>query len=297
MALAIPASLVAAFAPSDTVLLGARIVGGVSAGLAYPTTLALITALWSGPARTRSIAMWSALGGGAAMLGPLLAGLLLEFFAWGRSSSSRSPSRSSPCTWPGRTSPPTSTSPTGRVDNIGGILSAIMIGALVVALNFITVPNLQMLAIGLLVAAVIVLLLFVFRQKRAANPLYDLKMLARKTFWVAAIGGIIVFGSLMGIAFVNQQYLQNVLGYGTLAAGAAILPAVFFMVVVAPRSAKLVHDRGSRATLLRGRRSWLSPSWACSSCGRKTARTGSSPSRSASWASASASPAHRRPTR
>ena len=46
---------------------------------------------------------------------------------------------------------------TEPVDNIGGVLSAIMIGALVVALNFITVPNLQALAIGLLVVAAIVL--------------------------------------------------------------------------------------------------------------------------------------------
>ena len=66
------------------------------------------------------------------------------------------------------------------------------------------------------------------------------------------MAGIIVFGSLMGIAFINQQYLQNVLGYDTLQAGAAILPAVIFMVLVAPRSAKLVHERGSRATLLLG---------------------------------------------
>src|SRR6187455_2676981 len=43
--LSIPACLLAAFAPSDTVLVGARILGGLSAGLAYPTTLALITAL------------------------------------------------------------------------------------------------------------------------------------------------------------------------------------------------------------------------------------------------------------
>ena len=84
MLLAVPASLVAGFAPSDTVLFGARVVGGLSAGLAYPTTLALITALWAaGPARTRAIAAWSALGGGTAMLGPLIAGLLLESFAWG----------------------------------------------------------------------------------------------------------------------------------------------------------------------------------------------------------------------
>ena len=56
----------------------------------------------------------------------------------------------------------------------------------------------------------------------------------------------------MGIAFINQQYLQNVLGYSTLDAGAAILPAGVFMVLVAPRSAKLVHSRGSRFTLLLG---------------------------------------------
>src|SRR6187401_1186728 len=62
MLITIPASIVASVAPSDTVLFGARVVGGLAAGMAYPTTLALITALWSGPARTRSIAMWSALG-------------------------------------------------------------------------------------------------------------------------------------------------------------------------------------------------------------------------------------------
>ena len=56
----------------------------------------------------------------------------------------------------------------------------------------------------------------------------------------------------MGAAFVSQQYLQNVLGYSTLEAGAAFLPAVVFMVLVAPRSAKLVEARGARFTLLCG---------------------------------------------
>ena len=75
---------------------------------------------------------------------------------------------------------------------------------------------------------------------------------SRRIFWVAACAGIIVFGSLMAAAFVSQQYLQNVLGYSTLEAGAAILPAALVMVVVAPRSAKLVETRGSRFTLLSG---------------------------------------------
>ncbi len=52
--------------------------------------------------------------------------------------------------------------------------------------------------------------------------------------------------------FIGQQFLQNVLGYDTLEAGAAILPAVILMVIVAPRSAKLIEARGSRFTLLFG---------------------------------------------
>ena len=56
------------------------------------------------------------------------------------------------------------------MDNIGGVLSSTMNGFLVVALNFITVPNLQGLAVGLLVVAAIVLALFVVRQKRARQP-------------------------------------------------------------------------------------------------------------------------------
>lgn len=252
MALAIPASLVAGIAPSAEVLFLARIVGGLSAGLAYPTTLALITALWAGAARTRSIALWSALGGGISMLGPLLSGLVLEFLSWGWVFLMTIPLAVIALLMAMKHVPAHINESTEKVDNIGGALSAVMIGTLVVALNFITAPSMQSLAVGLLVVAVLMLVLFVVRQKRAANPLYDLRIAARPTFWVAAVAGIIVFGSLMGIAFINQQYLQNVLGYDTLQAGAAILPAVVFMVIVAPRSAKLVQERGSRATLLLG---------------------------------------------
>src|SRR5262249_15978119 len=79
--LAIPFSLLAAFAWSDIVLVVARIGGGLAAGMAFPTTLALITALWApGAGRTKSIALWSGLGGAIAALGPLFSGLLLEHF-------------------------------------------------------------------------------------------------------------------------------------------------------------------------------------------------------------------------
>lgn len=254
MLLSIPASIVAGFAPSDTVLFGARVVGGLSAGMAFPTTLALVTALWSGPARTRSIALWSALGGGFSMLGPLVSGWLLVTFPgkWGPCFLITLPLALLALFMAWRFVPAHVNEATEPVDNLGGVLSATMIGALVIALNFITVPNMQPLALGLLAVALVALVLFALRQRRAANPLYDLAVASRKTFWVAACAGIIVFGSLMGVAFINQQYLQNVLGYSSLEAGAAILPAVVFMVIVAPRSARLVEERGSRFTLLLG---------------------------------------------
>jgi MFS family permease len=252
MLLSIPASLVAGFAPSEEVLFGARVVGGLSAGLAYPTTLALITALWAGPARTKSIALWSALGGGIALLGPLISGALLEAFDWGSVFLVTLPLVAIALPMAIIFVPSHVNETTEPVDNLGGLLSAVLVGALIIAINFMPVPDEQAVAIALLVVAVVALIVFFVRQRRASNPLYDLHVAARPTFWVAACAGIIVFGSLMGAAFISQQYLQNVLGYSTIEAGAAILPAGVFMILVAPRSAKLVGSHGSRRTLLMG---------------------------------------------
>jgi MFS transporter, DHA2 family, multidrug resistance protein len=251
-ALAIPMSLLAAFAPNDIALFAARLGGGIAAGMAYPTTLALITALWAGPGRTKSIALWSALGGAIASLGPLCSGFLLEHFYWGSVFLITLPLAVVAILMAWRLVPAHVNESTEPVDNLGGILSLVLVGALILSINFAPVPNQGTLTIVLAVIALAALASFYVRQRRAANPLYDLDVAARRTFWVAACAGIIVFGSLMGSMFVSQQYLQNVLGYSTLEAGAAFLPAIFCMVLVAPRSAKLVDARGARFTLMCG---------------------------------------------
>ncbi|KRF42572.1 MFS transporter [Terrabacter sp. Soil811] len=252
MALSVPACLLAAYAPSDVLLFLGRVLGGVSAGMAYPTTLALIAALWAGPARTRSIALWSAIGGGIAALGPLVAGFLLERFWWGSVFLVTLPLAAIALVMAVMLVPAHVNETTDPVDNLGGVLSVVLVGALILAINFAPVPGKGTLALGLAVVAAAALVAFVVRQRRASVPLYDLHIAGRRVFWVAACGGIIVFGSLMASAFVSQQYLQNVLGYSTFEAGAAFLPAVVFMVLVAPRSAKLIESRGSRFTLLAG---------------------------------------------
>ena len=250
--LSIPACLLAAYAPTDEVLALARILGGLSAGMAFPTTLALITALWSGAPRTRSIALWSAIGGGISALGPLVSGALLEHFWWGSVFLVTLPLAVVALLLALKFVPSHVNEAVDPVDNLGGILSALMVGALILGINFVAVPDKSTLALCLLVIAVAAAGAFVIRQRRARNPLYDLDVARRRIFWVAACAGIIVFGSLMAAMFIGQQFLQNVLGYDTLEAGASILPAAVLMVIVAPRSAKLVEAKGARFTLLLG---------------------------------------------
>src|SRR3954470_13518642 len=252
MLLTVPADCLAAWAPSESVLIAARIFGGLAAGMAYPTTLALITALWSGPARTKSIALWAATGGAISALGPFCAGVLLEHFWWGSVFLLTIPLAVVALLAAVRFVPSHVNETTEPVDNLGGILSVVLVAALILGINFAPVPNKTTLVLGLFAIAAAALVAFYIRQRRARNPLYDLQAAARPTFWVAACAGLIVFGSLMGAMYIGQQFLQNVLGYSTVDAGLAILPAAAFMVLVAPRSAALVERRGARETLLLG---------------------------------------------
>ena len=211
-------------------------------------------ALWGpGPGRARSIALWSAIGGAISALGPLISGILLEDHWWGSVFLVTLPliAIGLPLALKTDPRPHQRDHRAGRQPRwrpLGGPSSAPLI------------PRHQLRRrpqrrrpgrrprADRLSASLIG---FVIRQRRAANPLYDLKVAARPIFWVAASAGIIVFGSLMGAMFIGQQFLQNVLGYSTIE-GAADLPAAVFMVLIAPRSAKLVEAKGARFTLLVG---------------------------------------------
>jgi MFS transporter, DHA2 family, multidrug resistance protein len=250
--LAIPASLIAGFAPNIGILIAARFIGGLAAGMAFPTTLALIAALWSGPTRTKSIALWSGIGAAIAALGPVISGYLLISRSWGSVFLITLPLAILALVMALKFIPSHINETKDPVDNKGGVLSLIMLGTLILAINFAPVPNMGLLILGLTSIAVLAGILFIIRQRRVKIPLYDLNIASRRIFWVAASAGIIVFGSLMGAMYIGQQFLQNVLNYSTFNSGLAILPGVIFLVLIAPFSARLVESKGSRLTLLVG---------------------------------------------
>src|SRR5262249_37561453 len=161
--LSIPACIVAGYAPNEYVLFAARFVGGLSAGMAYPTTLALIAALWSGQPRTRSIALWSAIGGAIAALGPLLSGALLAHFGWGSVFLVTLPLAGVALIMASTLVPAHVNETAEPVDNLGGILSALLIAALILAINFAPVPNKGAAVLGLFAIAAAATAAFVVR--------------------------------------------------------------------------------------------------------------------------------------
>jgi MFS family permease len=253
MALTVVSCIVSALAPSVGVLIAARVFTGLAAGMAFPTTLSLITALWAeGPRRTGAIALWSSVGGMASVTGSVIAGALLAVVPWNAVFLLAVPLALLALVLVLVVVPSHVDESTEPVDHAGGILSTVGIAALVLGIGIVLAPGGAGGGLVLLAIAVVVLGAFLLRQRSAANPLYDLTVARRRLFWVPALAGTIAFGSLIGAMFVGEQFMQNVLQYTPLAAGAAVIPAAAGLIVMAPVSARLVSERGTRTTMLVG---------------------------------------------
>jgi DHA2 family multidrug resistance protein-like MFS transporter len=251
-ALSIPTSMLAAWAPNATVLIVARVSGGVAAGLLYPITLSLITGLFRGGARTRAIALWSGIGGGCSALGPLIGGLLLGRFWWGSVFLPSVPIAVLVVVLVVLWLPRHAGETTEPVDHPGGVLSVVSIGPLVLAISLVPNDGFNGTVLGLFAVALAGLVLFVLRERRTPSPLFDLKVLGARTFTIALIGGTITWGGLLGATFIGQQYTQNVLGYSPLSAALITLPAAVFVAAAARPAGRMITSRGSRMPLALG---------------------------------------------
>ena len=252
MIVTVPTALLAAWAPNIVVLIAARVLGGVAAGMAYPTTLALITALSDGPRRTRAIALWSAVGGSIVVIATLVAGWLLDHYWWGSVFLISAPLAILALAVAWFTLPAHVGETTDPVDHPGGVLSVVAILALVLAINLAPSPGEGTIVLVAGAVALLGLAAFYRQERRARHPLFDLHYGGRPTFWVAATAGMIVFGTLLGGFYIGTQFVQLVLGYSTLKAGTVGIPAAVVMLLVAPLSARVIARFGSRVALLLG---------------------------------------------
>ncbi|WP_411072369.1 MFS transporter [Streptomyces sp. cmx-4-25] len=219
------ASILAAYANSAEMLVVARAVQGVAAASLAPSSLSVIRNLFRDPAqRTLAITIWmmSFMGGGA--LGPLVGGVLLQYFWWGSVFLVAVPTMLVLLLTAPFLVPEFRTTGTGRLDLVSVAMSlvtplAIVYGIKELAADGVGLPPLGFIVLGLLVGAA-----FVRRQRRLASPLLDLSLFRIPAFAVSA-GGMIVVGMLLfGTSLLTSQYLQLVLGFEPLEAGLWQLP-------------------------------------------------------------------------
>ncbi|GAA1462065.1 MFS transporter [Nocardiopsis exhalans] len=220
------ASLVAAYATTPAMLIAARAALGIAGATLMPSTLALISNMFRDPAqRGTAIGVWATCFSVGAASGPLVGGLLLEYFWWGSVFLMGVPVMvlllvTAPFLLPEYRAPGA-----GRPDLTSVLLSlaAILLfvyGIKELAAYGLGAEYLAALAGGLLLGAV-----FVRRQRRLADPLLDLRLFADRAFGVALTVLLLGLATLGGLYLLVSQYLQSVQGLSPFQAGLWLLPS------------------------------------------------------------------------
>lgn len=246
------ASVFAAFADSATALIAARAFMGVGGALIMPSTLSIITNIFSGAERGRAIAAWAAVAGLGIVIGPALGGWLLEHFWWG-SVFLINVFMVGAALLLGYFLVPESKDPAVTpLDPVGALLSIAGLTALVYAI--IEAPAegwtdvLVLVGFGL---AVVLLTLFLLWERRVEHPMLRLEFFKNPRFSAASGAISMVFFAMFGTIFLLTQYLQFVLGFSPLEAGIRVMP-VATMVIAAPLAARVVERIGTKKVVATG---------------------------------------------
>ena len=220
------ASLVGSFAGTATELIAARAVMGVGAALIFPSTLSLISNLFTERReRARAIGLWGAMAGVGIAAGPIVGGWLLGHFSWGSIFVFLAPLAAADIMLVALTVPPSRDVSARRFDLPGLAISALAMGAVV--FTVIEAPgwgwgssrSLAGFATGALLLAA-----FVQIERMRAEPMFDVRLFRNLRFTAASGSVTISFFSLTGFIFLITQYFQFVQGFSPLSAGIRVLP-------------------------------------------------------------------------
>ena len=244
-------SALAAFSDSSGALIAARAVMGVGGACIMPATLSIITNVFTDPReRGRAIGVWAGVSALGLAVGPLTGGLLLEHFWWGSVLLVNVPIVIVALA-AGFVFVPDSRDPAApRVDVLGALLSIAGLVAVVWALiEGPTAGWTSVSVLGAFAAGIVLLVLFVLWEAVTDQPMLDIDFFRNPRFSVASAAITLTFMSLMGMIFLLTQYLQSVLLYSPLKAGAILLPMSAVLLVLAPTSARIVERVGTKAVL------------------------------------------------
>ncbi len=241
-------SLACGLATNGETLIAARAVQGVGAAMMNPATLSIITATF--PPRQRGMAMgiWVGVSAVALALGPITGGLLAEHANWSwiffinvpigviAIVAARVVIRES-----------RDTSREQRLDLPGLLASGVALFALTYSL--IEANNKGWTSAEILslfgVAAVAFAVFFVL-EHRQRLPMLDLSLFRNRTFAGANATMALVALAMFGVFFFVSLFVQGIMGYSPVQAGASFLPMTLCIIFFAPVAGKLSDRLGAR---------------------------------------------------
>jgi EmrB/QacA subfamily drug resistance transporter len=248
------ASLACGLATSGDVLIAARIVQGVGAALMNPATLSIISATFPPRERGTAIGIWAGVSALGLAIGPLVGGLLTEHGHW---------------SWIFYVNVPVGilaiaasflfidesrdTSEVQRLDLPGLLTSGLGLFALTYGLieaNTYGWTSGRILAA--FAAAAVLLAAFVALELRRRVPMLDLSLFRNGTFTGANLVVLLVALAMFGVFFFVSLYMQNILGYSAVEAGAAFLPMTLLIILIAPIAGRTTDRIGSRWLMTAG---------------------------------------------
>jgi len=247
------ASLWCGLAGSGSMLITARIVQGAGAALMNPATLSIIAATFPPRQRGTAIGIWAGVSALALAIGPLAGGLITEHLSWnwiffinvpvgalGILASFLFIDESRDETHERLDIPGLATSAVGLFALTYGLIEANSYGW--ASTRIVTA----------FVVAAVALVAFVLLEAKQRAPMLPLELFKNRTYTGANTVILLVALAMFGVFFFVSLYMQQVLGYSAVQAGAAFLPMTVLIVIVAPLAGRMTDRVGSRAFMTVG---------------------------------------------
>ncbi|WP_425559427.1 MFS transporter [Catenulispora yoronensis] len=248
-------SLIGGFAGDAGLFIGARLAQGLGAALMLPAALSTLTTTFTATKdRQTALGVWAGVAGLASAAGILLGGVLTEGPGW---------------RWVMFVNPiacalvlpavvavlprDRPAARTHRFDILGSLLATG--GMLLLVYTLVKAPDQGWGAAATwagLGGTVVVLAVFVVVERTVSDPILPLDIFRVRGLAAANLTGLIGFAGMLSMFYFLTLYMQNVLGYSPIAAGAAYLPLTFAIGVSAGIGSKLLTKFGSRPVIMAG---------------------------------------------